>query len=253
VFREFISEMLRKPFWLWLVLVLAAAGTPCFAQQTSAVLFKRYDRGGSVNRMIEDTFSLRIDVKPDDKAIVAVRVCSKDPLPFGLVSANADPFFITEQLVNTYAYAPERLVFLRSEDCLGNVPSSGITEIWTLARGASFPPYIEKVAFADAQRVALGTKRVFRGVRDYKEATAELIKELQANPTARGLVVGYYEFNGRLNPLLRRRLKEVTKTFARSGLPRDRYLVHVTYANDESWESQPRALYPEVYIIKKAN
>ena len=244
--------MLRKRLWLS-ILVLAAAGTPCFAQQTSAVLFKRYERGGSVNKIIEDTFSLKIDVTPEDKAIVAVRVCSKSPLPFALVTANADPFFITEQLVNAYAYAPERLVYLRSEDCLGKEPSRGITELWTLSRGASFPPYIEKAAFTDAQRVALGKKPVFRGVRDYREAIADLIKELQVNPTARGLVVGYYEFNGRLNPLLRRRLQEVTKTFERSGLPQDRYLVHITHANDESWESQPKALYPEVYIIKKAN
>jgi hypothetical protein len=253
VFRESTSEMLRKQFWLWLLFVLAAAGTPCFAQQTNAVLFKRYDRGGSVNRIIEDTFSLKIDVKPQDKAIVAVRVCSKDRLPFALVTANADPFFITQQLVNAYAYAPERLVFLRSEDCLGKVSSAGITEIWTLSQGASFPPYIEKVAFTDAQRVALGKKPVFRGVRDYREALAGLIKELQANPAARGLVIGYYEFNGRLNSVLRRRLKEVTTIFERSGLPRDRYLVHVTHANDESWESQPKALYPEVYIIRKVD
>lgn len=255
VFREFISEMLRKRFWVWLLFVLAAAGTPCLAQQTSpqAVLFKRYERGGWQNGIVEDTLTLKIDVKPEQKFIVALRVCSKDPLPFALVTANADPFFIFEWLVNAYGYLPERLVYLRSDDCLGKEPSRGITEIWTLSQGASFPPYIEKVAFTDAQRVALGKKPVFRGVRDYREAIAGLIKELQVNPTARGLVIGYYEFNGRLNPTLRRRLKEVARTLERSGVPRDRYLVHVTHAADESWKSQPKALYPEVYIIKKAD
>ena len=64
--------MLRKRLWLS-ILVLAAAGTPCFAQQTSAVLFKRYERGGSVNKIIEDTFSLKIDVTPEDKLALSVR------------------------------------------------------------------------------------------------------------------------------------------------------------------------------------
>jgi hypothetical protein len=247
--------MLRKRFLLLVLLMLAAAGTPCFAQQTNAqaVLFKRYDRGGWVNRFIEGTLTLSIYVKREQRFTIALRVCSKEPLPFALVTANADPFFLSEWLVSAYGYAPERLVYLRSEDCLGKDPSRGVTEIWTLSEGASFPPHVEKVAFTDAQRVALGKKEAYRGVRDYREAVTGLIKQLQVNPAARGLVVAYHEPGGKLNPKLRRRLKEVTKMFERSGLPRERYLVHVTYWNDETWEHEPETQYPLVYIIKKAD
>ena len=249
--QEFTSEMLYKRILLLLPLVMIIAGPLCLGQQ--AVLFKRYDRGGAVNTIIEDTFSLRIDVKPEDKAIVGVRVCSKDPLPFGLVTASADPFFIAEHLVNTYAYTPERLVFLRSEDCVDKDASRGITEIWTLPQGASLPSHIEKVAFIDARRIALGKKPAFRGVRDYRQALAALIKELQLNPAARGLVVGYYAKSGRVTPMLRRRLNEVTITLKRSGLPSDRYRVYIAHWNDETWESEPNPQFPEVYIIKKAD
>lgn len=240
--------MLRTRLWL-LLFVVIAAGSIGRGQQ--AVLFKRYDRGGAVNRIIEDTFSLKLDVKPEQKATVAVRVCSKDPLPFALVTANADPFVITEQLVNAYAYSPERLVYLRADDCLGKDPSTGITEIWALPEGASFPPHVEKLAFSDARRIALGKKEAFRGVRDYREALADLIKQLRMNPQASGLVVGYYGKGGRLSPGLRRRLTEVRSILKRSGLPPDRYRVHSAYWNDETWESAPDPQYPLVFVIKR--
>ena len=217
------------------------------------MLFKRYDRGGWQNGFIEDTLTLKIDVKPEQRFTIALRVCSKEPLPLALVTTDADPFFVTEWLVSAYGYSPERLVYLRSEDCLGKDPAKGVTEIWTMSQGASFPPHIERVPFTDAQRIPLGKKPAFNGVRDYREAVTALIKELQVNPAARGLVIGYHGYWGKLSPKLRRRLKQVTTMFERSGLSRDRYLVHVTGFNGESWESQPETQYPEVYIIKKAN
>lgn len=245
--------MLRKPFWLWLVLVLAAAGTPCFAQQTSAVLFKRYDPGAAYNRVIEDILTLTIAVKPENRATIAVRVCSKQPLPLAIFPASADPFQMAELLTGGYAYLPERVVFLRAEDCLGKDPLRGITEIWTLSEGASLPPHIEKVVSTDAQCVPLGKKpaKLHIGVRDYKTALDDLIKELQRDPSARGVAVGF--FLKRPSSALRRRMREVKSTLDRSGLPPDRYLVYTAYFNAEASDSDPEPLYPEVYIIKKAN
>jgi hypothetical protein len=255
VFREFMSEMLRKRFWLSPLFVLAAAGTPYFAQQTSpqAVLFKRYDRGAGYNRIIEDILTLTIVVKQEDRATVAMRVCSKQPLPLAIFPASADPFQMAELLTDGYAYLPEHVVFLRAEDCLGEDPLRGITEIWTLSEGASLPAHIEKVVFTDAQRFALGKKpaRLEIGVRDYKIALNKLIEELQRNPAARGVVVGL--FLKRPSAMLQRRIREVKRTLERSGLPPDRYLVYTDYLHGEASDSDPEPLYPEIYIIKKAN
>ena len=252
VFREFTSEMLRVPILLLLLLV---ASPLCLSQQggTQAVLFKRYDHGGGQNRLIEDTLSLKLDVKPEQRFTVAVRVCSKQPLPFALVTANAEPFFISEWLVDAYAYPRDRVVFVRSEDCLGKDPAHGITEIWTLSEGASLPPHIEKLVSTDAHWVALGKKpaRLEIGVRDYKRAVDDLIKELKHDPAARGVVIGF--FMKRPGLTLRRRIREVNRTFARSGLPRDRYLVYTDYYNGEAADDAPEPQYPAVYIIKKVD
>jgi hypothetical protein len=253
VFREFTSEMLSKRLLLLSVFALSVASPLCFGQQTvpQAVLFKRYERGGGRNRIIEDTYSIKLDVKPEQKFTIALRVCSKQPLPFSLVTANAEPFFIADWLEDAYAYPRERLVFLRSEDCIGQDPR-GVTEIWTLSQGASFPPHVEQLVATQAKIFPLGKKQTFRGVRDYREALASLIKELQANPAARGLVIGYYA-HGKLSPKLQRRLTEVTRVFERSGLPPTRYLVHRAYWNWESSDDDPQPVYPEVFIIKKVD
>ena len=256
MFREFTSERLRKRFLLSILFVLAAAGPPCVAQETipQAVLFKRYDRGGSQNRIVEDTFTLKLDVKPEQKFTIALRACSKDPLPFALFTAYPEPLFIGEWLISGYGYSTERIVYLRSEDCLGKDPARGITEIWTMSEGASFPSHIEKLVSTDAQRVRLGKRPASMeiGVRDYRIALDNLIKELQHDPTARGVVVGYF-MKRPGGPTLRRRIREIKRTLERSGLAPERYLVYTDYVYGEVPENAPEPQYPEVYIIKKAN
>jgi hypothetical protein len=236
------------------VLVLLAVGIigPLPAARVAEAqtrLFKRYERGGSYNRIIEDVLTLTIEVKPEQRTKVAVRVCSKQPLPFALVNATPDPFHIAELLVDGYAYSPSQVVFVRSEDCLGKDPSAGVTEIWTLSHGASLPPHVEERKSSDVTRTALGKRPADRGVRDYRNAVDELIKNLRADPTATGVVIGYIV--RRPSPMLQRRLREVRRVLERSGLPPDRYLVRTMYWNDEGPNSEPQ--YPSVFIIKGAD
>jgi hypothetical protein len=212
-------------------------------------LFKRYERGGSHNRIIEDVLSLTIEVKPEQRTTVAVRVCSKQPLPFSLVNATPDPFHIAELLIDGYAYLPSQVVFVRSEDCLGKDPAAAVTEIWTLSQGASLPPHVEAKEANEAKRKALGRQPADRGVRDYRNAVAELIKNLRADPASTGVVIGYVV--KRPSPTLQRRLREVRRLLERSGLPPDRYLVRTMYWNDDGPDSEPQ--YPSVFIIKSAD
>src|SRR5258708_27453012 len=90
---------------LFLLLLLPAFGV--FAQSDSehvARLFKRYDSGAAYNRVTEDVLTLSISVTAKDRARVAVRVCSKEPMPFALATAGADPFHIAELLTGGYGY-----------------------------------------------------------------------------------------------------------------------------------------------------
>src|SRR5438876_234858 len=121
---------------LFVLLLLPAFAV--FAQSDSehaAQLFKRYDPGVAYNRVTEDVLTLSISVTAKERARIAVRVCSKEPLPFALAIAGADAFHIAELLTGGYGYTAERVIFLRSEDCLSKYPSMTATEIWAIPEG----------------------------------------------------------------------------------------------------------------------
>ena len=221
--------------------------------EDAARLFKRYDRGAAYNRITEDVLTLTISVTAKERAQVAARVCSKEPMPFALATAGADPFHIAELLTDSYAYAPEQVIFLRSEDCLSaKERSEPVTEIWTIPEGASLPSYVEALKSNQAKLVTLGKRPANRGVRDYRTAVSDLIKNLRANPTSTGVVFGY--FLDQPSPLLQRRLREVTKLLELSGLPRDRYLVCSMRWNDEvsTYPPDSEPTYPSVFVVKVA-
>ena len=88
-----------------------------------------------------------------------------------------------------------------------------------------------------------------RGVRDYQYATQELIRNLQANPKSRGVVVGF--FFKRPSKALRQRLRVVKTLFRRSGLAPDRYLVHSTHWNDEWSDLEGEPPYPRIFLLEE--
>jgi hypothetical protein len=180
-------------------------------------------------------------------------VCSKKPLPFALATASADPFLVAKLLRDGYAYPSERVIFLRSEDCLSlKEPLRSVTEIWTLSEGASLPSYVEALKSNEARFVSLGKRPANRGVRDYRVAMGELIKILRADPRSRGVVFGY--FLEQPSPALRRRLREVTTIFQQSGLSSDRYLVRPMRWNDEvsTYPPDSEPQFPSVFVIEAA-
>jgi hypothetical protein len=236
---------------LFLLLLLPAFGV--FAQSDSehaARLFKRYDSGAGYNRVTEDVLTLSISVTGKERARVAVRVCSKEPMPFALATAGADPFHIAELLTGGYGYTPERVIFLRSEDCLSKYPSRIATEIWTITEGASLPPYVDVLKSNQARFVPLGKRPANRGVRDYRSAVGEMIKTLRADPASRGVVFGY--FLERPSTMLQRRLREVRRILEQSGVPPDRYLVRPIGWNDEvsTYPPDSEPVYPSLFVVE---
>src|SRR5215203_3605877 len=110
------------------VFVLVLFCTLLQAQQKSepvAKLVHRYERGCGYSCAQE----LAIDLggvyaaKIDDR--VAVRFCSKEPMPIALTTAAAAYAYVNSILEGSYGYTAERVLFLRSEDCLG--PHANVT------------------------------------------------------------------------------------------------------------------------------
>lgn len=232
-----------------LLLLLLFTATVSIAQTTPAKLFRRYEYGAGYHRVSESILTLTIDVAPADRAKIAIRLCSRQPLLISLALARANSLYMAELLVGAYRYPPGQVLFVRSADCLAKDTSTTPVEIWTLPENGSLPQHVEALASSQVRSTWLGKKPVNRGVRDYVSATQELIRNLQANPRSRGAVIGY--FLRRPSAALKRRLRVVKALFHRSGLPPDRYVITSMYWNDEYSETESEPPYPRVFLLEE--
>lgn len=220
--------------------------------EKAALRLERYELGASYNEITEAAFRFT-GLSSKERATVAIRVCSKEPISLALAMAAADPFQIADKFVNGYAYRPDQVMFLRSVDCLSPKDSSvSATELWAIPQGALLPPYIEAFESNQINRISLGKEPSNRGVRDYKAALHKLIENLQANPANTGVIFGY--FLERPSPILQQRVRGIAKLLEQSGLPRNHYLVRLAPWPDEvsTYPPDSEPTYPSVFIIEAA-
>jgi hypothetical protein len=244
----------REPFVLFCLLI-------CFGLRTvgqskvnnSAELFKRYETAASVSRVYEDVLSLTLLPSTKNNSGIAIRVCSREPFGIALATASADPFLFANRLIEAFAYRPDQIMFLKSEDCLSSKHLEyPVTEIWSIPPDAELPSHTEGVNASQVKRVELGKIPFNRGVRDYRAAVRKLIRELKDRPATIGVVYGYYLDHPK--QVLERRLKEIKKLLDQSGLPHTRYLVSTREWNDEISTYPPDAepRYPTVFVVELA-
>jgi len=216
-----------------------------------AVRMRRYERNGSgFDEITEANYELtrRLDTSND---LAVVRICSRESMSLALSIAAMNPFTVARALNQGYNFSLERMLFLRSEDCLGSDPAVSATELWAVPKGAALPPFVESIKSSHAHLEILGTKDLLAaGTRNYRLAVKELTTKLRAAPEAVGVVVGYYYKNPSL--VMKRRLREVRKILDQSGLRQDRYFVRFVpwpgERSDDRPEPEPR--YPSVFVVK---
>jgi len=218
--------------------------------QGTARLIKRYEYGASQNRIVEDVLEIRLEPEESKRQLVAIRVCSKQSLPVALFEAAIDPFETAEYLRSYYAYVPDRIFFLRSEDCLSsNDSGTEAAEIWIASKKDALPQSVESYRLDQLKRVSLGPERPNRGSREYKSALRTLIKRLRNDQGLLGIIVGYYLEHP--DPQLKQRMRDIENRLKQSGLPYGRYYTVLSrwHKGDSSYtNSEPR--YPDVFIIK---
>ena len=218
-----------------------------------AMQLRRYERSGSgFDEITEANYELsrRLDTSND---LTAIRVCSRESMPLALSIAAMNPFTVARALNQGYNFSLERILFLRSEDCLGSDSAVAATELWAVPKGAELPSFVESIKSSQAQLQIVGTKTLkAAGMRNYKSAVKELTTKMRATPEAIGVIVGYYFKQP--SPEVRRRVSEVQKMLEQSGLPRDRYSVRLMpWPGERSIdppETEPK--YPSFFIVKVA-
>src|SRR5438105_4472484 len=106
--------------------------------QPRAELVRRFYRSGDFIAVAQEA---ALDLKshasgPDD--MVAIRICSRSPMPLALSKSGISPFYMLPYLEH-YGFTPDRISFLRSEDCLNDDHTITATEFWAVPKGATPP------------------------------------------------------------------------------------------------------------------
>lgn len=116
-------------------------------------------------------------------SLVALRFCSKEPLPLALYTSAATFGYAVSILIDSYGYTPERVLYLRSEDCLGPVPAVTATEFWTIPPGAVLPTSVETVKSSQVLVDTIEMEGIVNAQR-YKSGLRDLTETLHAKPDA---------------------------------------------------------------------
>lgn len=246
---EFI-QMRQILFLIIGLLLLSGVSLGQVSTKADSMRMRRYEHGGAgFDEITEANYELtrRLDISND---LAALRICSRESLPLALSIAAINPFTVARALNQGYNFSLERILFLRAEDCLGSDPAIAATELWAVPKGAALPPFVESIKSSQAQLEILEAKH-FRaeGTWNYKLAARKLTKKLRATADATGVVVGYYF--SQPSPQIKRRLSEVRKMLAQTGLPRDRYSIRsMPWPGERSDPPEPEPKYPSVFVVR---
>lgn len=234
--------------------------------QPKARLIRSRFGGGDVGHYTQEVALIFGDYKNDPDVLAAIRICSKDPMPLALNTAGASPFLMEHYLTDFYNYSRERILFLRSEDCLSSEPAPVITESWLVPKGAVLPSSIESVKSCQVslESVPEETEKDedINNASEYLAALRVFAEKLKSRPEAVGIAVGGYFVDtstrvnarryNRARAVMRQRLGEAQRFLEQAGLPHDRYFtrVHpwVTLCYPESCNPQPK--FPKLRIIE---
>lgn len=244
---------MRQVMFLIIGLLLLSGVAPSQGRKPEAVQVHRFERAGSgFDAITEANYELtRIATRSDDVAVI--RVCSREPMPVALSIAAMNPFTVARALNQGYNFALERVLFLRSEDCLGSEAAVAATELWVAPKGAALPAFVDLIKSTQAHLETVGTKSLLAaGARNYRFAVRELATKVRAKPEATGVVVGYYFKQP--SPEMKRRVSEAQKMLEQSGLPRDRYSVRfMPWPGEQSIDPpEPEPKYPSIFIVEVA-
>lgn len=222
----------------------------------SVVLVDGQDRNQSEAKMVRGPFAggdalhviqeVALDLKArvaDAGDRVAVRVCSKEKLPVALLTATASPFVLREHLEH-YGIAAQRILLLRSEDCVARDASLVLTEFWIVPKGAEPPASVESIQ-SDRVRVELVRRGdTIKTAKDYSAALHDLLERVSVRPEAVAVVVGsYYK---RPSAVMANNLEKARRTLLFGSGQASRVYIHSAPAGVVG-ERQPR--YPDLFVF----
>lgn len=231
---------------LFLCFITLSAGQE--SKQPEAKLVRNPFAGGDVLHVIQEAALDLKEYASGTGDMIAIRVCSKEPMPVALSIASASPFIMLEYLEH-YGFSRERILFLRSEDCIGDNLAIAVTEFWAIPKGAAPPPSVESINSSRVKLEVVRTEDTIKNARGYRVALQELSTKLRAKPKATGVVVGSYY--GQLSPILDQNLQKAQRVLEQNGVSSDRFYVRATPLLGERGDD-PEPKYPSMFVVEVA-
>ena len=215
-----------------------------------AVHVHRYEIGCGSSCQQEAAIDLGNGYARNPTDIVAIRFCSREPMARAISMAAAYPDGVLWQLTEIYNFTPDRILFLRSEDCLGSNPSVAATEYWVVPQGAVFPSFVERIKSCQVKFDDLEIEDTLHSSPRYRTELQNLPVRLRENPNLIGVVRGYYI--GRPSRAMRQNMRNAQRFLERSGLSPDRYFAHLMHWTGEYGidPPEPKPNYPTVFTIE---
>jgi hypothetical protein len=247
--KMFMRKLVQLVLWLTVPCVLLQAQS----SPPTPKLIHRYELGCGYSCAQEAAADLGGFEATKLNGRVAIRFCSKEPMPLALTTAAAAYGYVISILEGSYGFTPDRILFLRSDDCIGSHKAVTATEFWAIPKGASLPTSIESFTSSEVKSESIpGNNSGAIGTRNYKMATQQLIKKLRTKEHMVGIVLGYYY--DKPSELMKRRLREVLRVLERSGLQQDRYFVLSSpWSGEHSIDPlKPEPVYPSFFIVEVA-
>ena len=190
-----------------------------------AELIHRFEHGAGDDAVMEATIDLANRIKESgDK--VAIRLCSKDPLPLAMFTNAISPtLMVAKNLGHVPHLTPDNILYLRAEDCMGPNPLIAAGELWVIPKGANLPSSVESLKYCQLQIKNVASESTIKNSRGYRTVLQKLSRNLRDNPKLAAIIIGNYFRTPR--PDLRRNLLNAEKMFERDGTPPNQNFIRL--------------------------
>ena len=253
---------MRKTSCLALLLIVWCAMAAGQTEKDKPRLLARLNARGE--DVLNEIYKLGMDVESNfdsDKDRIAIRVCSKDPLPVALSMAKGLPFATTVKL-ERLGIPQSRIYYLRQSRNCRTLPNNyALTEYWLIPGDADFPEFdqsAEASCLSGSQLTNADslTKQGWLEVdklegvtpQSYKLVLDGVVKQLKQDKS--GVVVVRVPYYG-LSPTfeLKSRVRQTVDYLKTSGIASHRVYVRRIYSGSRPAFHNDEPQYPDVFLI----
>lgn len=223
------------------------------AQRLESIPSRRLVRRGDMYHPLSEIY---IDIEgsarnPGD--MVAMRICSKEPLSVALFTSVVSPLGIGQNFVRgvngRLSFPADHVLILRSPDCPVTHAPYVPVEFWGVPKGAALPHSVESIKLCQVKIEAAGADETVKNLRGYRAALRALVARLRANPELVAVIRGEYYL--RPSASIKRALKESERFLEQSGLPRERFFLRLkpsAYYDPAYPKAEPK--FPDIIAVQ---